>query len=183
VPGTACKRAPRCGDWCRQCRDWRSVRRRQPEGRRRLFADCKTKGAGCGLQYLVNCACARSSNAATAPSRTARRATMATRNPATVCSGNLPDRDGVFCPSRTAVRAKLRRRHRVEPMSNCRSAAPGTNMDKACLSTCKFNPGWACTGTPPSCHQTVCGDGKVEGNEDCDDGNTVPTTVVRQPAP
>ena len=42
-----------------------------------------------------------------------------------------------------------------------------------CSSTCQWEPGWACTGTPPnySCHKTTCGDGKAEGMESCDDGN------------
>jgi fibro-slime domain-containing protein len=59
-------------------------------------------------------------------------------------------------------------------MEQCDPAAPGTNMDKACSSTCKYNDGWACTGSPPNCHQTKCGDKIVEGSEGCDDGNTVP---------
>jgi fibro-slime domain-containing protein len=59
-------------------------------------------------------------------------------------------------------------------MEQCDPGVQATNMAQACSSTCKWNPGWACGGTPPSCHQTVCGDGKVEGTEACDDGNTMP---------
>jgi cysteine-rich repeat protein len=62
----------------------------------------------------------------------------------------------------------------LAPMEQCDPGVQATNMAQACSSTCKWNPGWACGGTPPSCHQTVCGDGKVEGTEACDDGNTLP---------
>jgi cysteine-rich repeat protein len=62
----------------------------------------------------------------------------------------------------------------LSPMEQCDPAAPGTNMDKACSNTCKYNNGWACTGSPPNCHQTKCGDKVAEGSEGCDDGNTVP---------
>ena len=59
-------------------------------------------------------------------------------------------------------------------MEQCDPGVQATNMAQACSSTCKWNPGWACSGSPPICHQTVCGDGKVEGTETCDDGNTLP---------
>jgi fibro-slime domain-containing protein len=62
----------------------------------------------------------------------------------------------------------------LAPMEQCDPGVQATNMAQACSSTCKWNPGWACGGSPPSCHQTVCGDGKVEGTEACDDGNTLP---------
>ena len=41
-----------------------------------------------------------------------------------------------------------------------------------CLSDCLIEIGYACTGQPSVCYQTVCGDGVVEGLELCDDGNT-----------
>ena len=63
----------------------------------------------------------------------------------------------------------------LKPTEQCDPGVTGTHVADACSSTCKFNPGWACTGDPPNnCHQTVCGDGKVEGSEGCDDGNTKP---------
>jgi fibro-slime domain-containing protein len=62
----------------------------------------------------------------------------------------------------------------LAPMEQCDPAAAGTNMDKACSSTCKYIEGWACAGSPPNCHETKCGDGKLEGMEGCDDGNTKP---------
>jgi len=48
-----------------------------------------------------------------------------------------------------------------------------------CSSTCQVQPGWACVAnaTPPpasTCHQTTCGDDTKEGDEECDDGNTIP---------
>jgi len=48
-----------------------------------------------------------------------------------------------------------------------------TKDGDGCSSTCQWEKGWACTGTPPkySCHQTTCGDKVKEGMESCDDGN------------
>src|SRR6202012_5731483 len=44
-----------------------------------------------------------------------------------------------------------------------------------CSSTCQPEPGHACTVASPSvCHATVCGDGKKEGFEQCDDKNLIP---------
>jgi fibro-slime domain-containing protein len=50
-----------------------------------------------------------------------------------------------------------------------------------CAATCKLEPGHVCDAPPavpdPSkpatCHPTVCGDGRKEGTEACDDSNTV----------
>ncbi len=48
-----------------------------------------------------------------------------------------------------------------------------TSDGDGCTSTCRWEDGFACTGTAPSytCHATTCGDGRAEGNESCDDGN------------
>ncbi len=42
-----------------------------------------------------------------------------------------------------------------------------------CSPTCRWEPGWACTGNPGAyqCHETTCGDGVAEGTEGCDDQN------------
>jgi fibro-slime domain-containing protein len=45
------------------------------------------------------------------------------------------------------------------------------NMD-GCDSDCKIEEGWVCSLT--ECHETACGDGKVEGKESCEDGNDFP---------
>ena len=48
-----------------------------------------------------------------------------------------------------------------------------TKDGDGCSSTCQWEPGWACTGSPPNyaCHRTTCGDKVKEGMESCDDGN------------
>ncbi|HJX63322.1 MAG TPA: DUF4215 domain-containing protein [Polyangia bacterium] len=48
-----------------------------------------------------------------------------------------------------------------------------TKDGDGCSSTCQWEKGWACTGSPPNytCHKTTCGDSKAEGTESCDDGN------------
>jgi cysteine-rich repeat protein len=40
-----------------------------------------------------------------------------------------------------------------------------------CNSTCAIETGLACTGTPSVCEK--CGNGVIEGSEECDDSNTV----------
>ncbi len=54
-----------------------------------------------------------------------------------------------------------------------------TTSGDGCSATCEIEPGYACapSATPPPasvCHATVCGDGKKEGTEQCDDGNLIP---------
>jgi fibro-slime domain-containing protein len=43
---------------------------------------------------------------------------------------------------------------------------------KGCSAACTIDPGWVCPANV--CHQTVCGDGMKEGDEQCDDQNLVP---------
>ena len=52
-----------------------------------------------------------------------------------------------------------------------------------CSPVCKIETGFQCSGTHPNdpndtstsvCAPTVCGDGKIEGIESCDDGNSMP---------
>lgn len=55
------------------------------------------------------------------------------------------------------------------------------NPSMGCSSECRLEPGFVCDapGVPPNpsqpaqCHRTECGDGTVEGEEVCDDGNTI----------
>ncbi len=54
----------------------------------------------------------------------------------------------------------------VQPAEQCDPGMTIPNIAQACNSNCTVNPGWACNTT--SCHQTVCGDGVVEGTEGCD---------------
>ena len=52
----------------------------------------------------------------------------------------------------------------VSPAEQC---DPGIASEaQACNADCSVKPGWACD--TKSCHQTICGDGKVEGTEGCD---------------
>jgi len=55
------------------------------------------------------------------------------------------------------------------------------NVGMGCSATCDLEPGWVCQppgtpadpGMPSTCHRTVCGDGKIEGTEACDDSNSI----------
>jgi large repetitive protein len=93
--------------------------------------------------------------------------------PSDGCSGTCTIEKGYLCPFPNALCVPNCGDGIVlAPMEQCDPAAACTNMAQACSSTCKVNDSWVCAGSPPSCHQTVCGDGKMEGSEGCDNGNT-----------
>jgi fibro-slime domain-containing protein len=51
-----------------------------------------------------------------------------------------------------------------------------TLVGTGCSTSCAVEPGFACAAPPAAsaCHATTCGDGIMEGFEQCDDGNRVP---------
>jgi fibro-slime domain-containing protein len=51
-----------------------------------------------------------------------------------------------------------------------------TLVGTGCSAACVVEPGFACSAPPAAsaCHMTTCGDGIVEGYEQCDDGNRIP---------
>ncbi|MBN2577293.1 MAG: DUF4215 domain-containing protein [Deltaproteobacteria bacterium] len=174
VPGSPCKPAPRCGDGVVQgtlnevCDDGNQ---KDGDG---CSADCKSKGDGCICSPGQLCKC---------PTVECGNGTIegdeecddGNTTPNDGCNGACKVEPGYACPFFNAPCVPDCGDGIVlSPYEQCDPAGPGTNMDQACSSTCKFNPGWACGGDPPNCHQTKCGDGKVEGSEGCDDGNTNP---------
>jgi fibro-slime domain-containing protein len=175
VPGTACKQAPHCGDGIVQpslgevCDDGNQ---KDNDG---CSADCKTKGPGCVCTpgQLCKCPTVKCGNGTIEGSE---QCDDGNTKPGDGCSGTCQIETGYACPFTNAPCVPDCGDGIVlKPMEQCDPAVPGTHVADACSSTCKFNPGWACTGDPPNnCHQTVCGDGKVEGSEGCDDGNTLP---------
>ena len=52
------------------------------------------------------------------------------------------------------------------------TATPSTAM--GATRDAEIEVGYKCSGSPSVCSKTTCGDGKVEGAEGCDDGNTTP---------
>jgi cysteine-rich repeat protein len=137
-------------------------------------ADCKTKTAGCVCipGQLCTCPVVKCGNGMLEGSE---ECDDGNTKPGDGCSGTCTVEKGYACPFTNApCVSDCGDGIVLSPFEQCDPAAPGTNMDKACSSTCKYNDGWACVGNPPNCHQTKCGDGKVEGSEGCDDGNTLP---------
>jgi fibro-slime domain-containing protein len=89
------------------------------------------------------------------------------------CSAACQIEKGYACPLRGAPCVPDCGDGMVITGEQCDPGVKVTNMDKACTANCRWAPGWACTGSPPTeCHATKCGDGKKEGLEGCDDGNT-----------
>ena len=166
-------KAPRCGDGDRPGQRWArcattatspTATGAPPTARSRAPAApaCRDRSAS-----------APRSCAATASSRGRRSATTATPKSATAATPTCQIESGYACPLRNAPCIPDCGDGIVIGTS---SAIPGvkiTNMNLACSASCRWNPGWACTGSPPTeCHATKCGDGKKEGAEGCDDGNT-----------
>ena len=174
-PGNPCKPAPRCGDGIVQpslgevCDDGNT---KDNDG---CSADCKNKGPGCVCTpgQLCTCPTVKCGNGTIEGSE---KCDDGNTKPGDGCSATCQIETGYACPFTNApCVADCGDGIVLKPMEQCDPAVPGTHVADACSSTCKFNPGWACTGDPPNnCHQTVCGDGKVEGSEGCDDGNTLP---------
>ncbi len=174
VPGSPCKPAPRCGDGVVQgtlsevCDDGN-----QQDGDG-CSADCKGKDDGCICSpgALCKCPTVKCGNGSIEGDE---ECDDGNDSPGDGCTGLCKVEPGYACPFFNAPCVPDCGDGTVlSPYEQCDPAGPGTNMDKACSSTCRYNPGWACNGTPPNCHETKCGDGKLEGSEGCDDGNTVP---------
>lgn len=173
-PGSACKAAPRCGDGVvsaalsEVCDDGNTA---DGDG---CSGDCKVKGEGCVCTPGSICKC---------PTIECGNGTVEgneacddgnTRND-DGCTASCTVEQGFTCPFSGAPCVPACGDGIVKaPMEQCDPGVQATNMDKACSSTCKWADGWSCSGTPVTCHQTECGDGKPEGTEGCDDGNTAP---------
>ncbi|HJX63815.1 MAG TPA: DUF4215 domain-containing protein [Polyangia bacterium] len=178
IPGTACRQAPHCGDGVVNA----SIGEVCDDGNQKdndgCSADCKAKTPGCVCTpgQLCKCPTVKCGNGTVEGSEACDDGNT---KPGDGCSGTCQIETGYACPFTNAPCVPDCGDGMVlKPMEQCDPAVPGTHVADACSSTCKFNPGWACTGDPPNnCHQTVCGDGKVEGSEGCDDGNTLPNDL------
>ena len=174
-PGTSCKKAPHCGDGVVNA----SIGEVCDDGNQKdgdgCSSDCKTKGPGCVCTpgQLCKCPTVKCGNGTIEGSE---KCDDGNTKPGDGCSGTCEIETGYACPFTNAPCVPDCGDGMVlKPMEQCDPGVKGTHVADACSSTCKFNPGWVCTGDPPNnCRQTVCGDGKVEGSEGCDDGNTKP---------
>jgi fibro-slime domain-containing protein len=176
TPGNPCKQAPRCGDGVvntaigEVCDDGNT---KDGDG---CNADCKGKGAGCKcLTPGKPCVCpvVKCGNGTLEGTETCDDANTKDGDG---CNATCQIEPGYACPFTNAPcvpdcgDGKL-----LKPMEQCDPGIKGANVAQACSDSCKIKPGWLCTGDPPdNCRQTVCGDGKPEGSEACDDGNTKP---------
>jgi fibro-slime domain-containing protein len=173
-PGTACRQAPRCGDGVVSASEGEVCDDGNTSDGDGCSGNCKVKGAGCICSPGTLCKC---------PTIACGNGTV---EGSEACDdGNTKDGDGCTgkCTLETGYACPFSNAPCVPdcgdglvlaPMEQCDPGANGTNMAQACSATCKWNAGWVCAGSPPSCRQTKCGDGKVEGTEGCDDGNTLP---------
>jgi fibro-slime domain-containing protein len=170
TPGAPCKPAPRCGDGVMQGANGEVCDDGNQKDGDGCSADCKTKDVGCVCSpgQLCKCPTLKCGNGKVEGSE---QCDDGNTKPGDGCNGSCQIEKGYACPFFNAPCVPDCGDGIVlSPMEQCDPAVPGTNMSKACSSSCKYNDGWACVGDPPSCHQTTCGDGKVEGSEGCDLG-------------
>jgi fibro-slime domain-containing protein len=174
VPGSPCKRPARCGDGVvnvslgEVCDDGNTA---DGDG---CSADCTIKGAGCACVpgQLCTCPVVRCGNGTIEGNEQCDDNNAASNDG---CSSTCQVERGYICPLTRAPCIPNCGDGIVIGNEQCDPGVNVPNMNLACSSTCRWNPGWACTGNPPTeCHATVCGDGKKEGSESCDDGNSMP---------
>jgi fibro-slime domain-containing protein len=175
APGMPCVRAPSCGDGVvnvttgEVCDDGNTA---DGDG---CSADCTIKAAGCTCVPGRLCTCPE-----------VRCGDGVIEGNERCDDGNAVAGDGcsALCQVETGYRCPFPRSPClpvcgdgivVAGKEQCDPGVAIPNMNLACSTTCRWNPGWACTGSPPTaCHRTVCGDGVKEGLEGCDDGNNLP---------
>ena len=174
APGSPCARAARCGDGTvnvplgEVCDDGNIA---EGDG---CSADCKVKGAGCSCVPGMRCTCpeVRCGNGTIEGTEKCDDGNAA---PNDGCSLTCQVERGYVCP---LVRAPCVPDCGDGILTGTEQCDPGiavANMRMACSDLCRWNPGWACTGSPPTeCHATRCGDNKKEGAEGCDVGDTNP---------
>ena len=174
APGSPCSRAARCGDGVvnanlgEVCDDGNAA---EGDG---CSADCKIRGAGCSCIPGMRCTCpeVRCGNG------TIEGTEKCDDGNATAgdgCSATCQLERGYVCPLTRAPCVPDCGDGIIIGNEQCDPALAVTNMNLACSTSCRWNRGWVCLGTPPtSCRATRCGDNVREGLEGCDDGNTVP---------
>jgi fibro-slime domain-containing protein len=174
VPGSPCARPARCGDGVvnvtlgEVCDDGNVT---DGDG---CSADCAIRGAGCSCVPGQRCVCpeVRCGNGTI---EGAERCDDGNAAAGDGCSATCQIERGYACPLTRAPCVPACGDGILIGNEQCDPGINVANMNLACSSSCRWNPGWACTGTPVTeCHATVCGDNKKEGTESCDDGNSAP---------
>jgi fibro-slime domain-containing protein len=173
-PGSPCKQAPRCGDGVVSSAQGEVCDDGNVNDGDGCSGNCKVKGAGCSCVpgSLCKCPVIACGNGTVEGNE---QCDDGNTKAGDGCSATCTVEEHYACPfSNAPCVPDCGDGYVFAPMEQCDPGMKGTNIADACSSTCKWNPGWVCTGDPPSCRQTTCGDGKVEGSEGCDDGNTAP---------
>ena len=136
-------------------------------------SDCKIKGAGCSCVPGMKCVCpeVRCGNGTIEGTE---KCDDGNADSGDGCSATCQVERGYVCP---LIKAPCVPDCGDGILTGNEPCDPGDHRSSAlaCSAPCRWNPGWACTGSPATeCHATKCGDSKKEGAEGCDDGNTMP---------
>jgi len=164
LPGS-CTKSPYCGDGIVQPNLGEKCDQGQYQGSPGCSTDCKTKDSSCSCVPGQACVCEK----AVCGDGIVQAGEQCDQGKSTYpgCTATCQIEPGYQCPFAGAPCVPVCGDGiLISPAEQC---DPGMNIPsiaQACNADCTINAGWACNTT--DCHQTVCGDGKVEGSEGCD---------------
>jgi len=164
IPGS-CTKLPYCGDGIVQPSAGEKCDQGAHQGSAGCSADCKTQDSACTCVPGQACVCEKPA-CGDGLIQTGEQCDQGTSTyPG--CSATCQIELGYQCPFAGAPCVPVCGDGIL--ISSAEQCDPGMeipNVAEGCNADCSVKPGWACDAT--DCHQTVCGDGKVEGAEGCD---------------
>jgi len=164
VPG-ACTKLPYCGDGVVQASLGEKCDEGEYLGKPGCSADCKTQDSSCSCTPGKACVC-QTAVCGNGILETGEQCDQG-KSIYPGCSSTCQVQLGYQCPLPGApCVAVCGDGVLIAPVEQCDPGLNIPNITQACNTNCTVKAGWACDTT--SCHQTVCGDGKVEGAEGCD---------------
>ena len=164
VPGS-CTKLPYCGDGIVQASLGEKCDEGQYQGSPGCSADCKTQDSSCTCVPGQACVC-QTPVCGDGIIETGEQCDQG-KSTYPGCSATCQLEPGYQCPFPGAPCVPVCGDGiLISPPEQCDPGMNIPNIAQACNADCTVKAGWACTTT--DCHQTVCGDGVVEGAEGCD---------------
>jgi fibro-slime domain-containing protein len=164
VPGS-CTKLPYCGDGIVQSNLGEKCDEGKYQGSPGCSRDCKTQDSSCACVPGQACVCEK----AVCGDGIVQTGEQCDQGKSAYpgCTETCQIEPGYQCPFAGAPCVPVCGDGiLISPAEQCDPGTSIPNIAQACNADCTAKTGWACGTT--DCHQTVCGDGKVEGSEGCD---------------